>query len=841
MPLGPPLPIDEVLPQVVKALRAHPAVVLRAPAGAGKTTRVPPALLDSRIAGEGKILVLQPRRFAARSTARRMAYERGESVGETVGFQVRYERKVSPRTRIIVMTEGILLRKLLDDPFLEDAAAVVFDEFHERSLDADLALGMVRRVQETVRPELRIVVMSATLGAEPIAAYLGGCPVVESRGRLFPVAVEYVAKTELRSPAELAAQGVRKMLAMTAGDILAFLPGTAEIREAERLLHEVGREMDLALMPLYGDLPPEQQDAVLAPIDRRKVVLATNVAETSVTIEGITGVVDTGLAKIMRYDASVGLDRLELRPIPRASAEQRAGRAGRTQPGVCLRMWPQAMDRARPEFEDPEIRRLDLAGPVLKLQSWDEPDVLAFPWFEPPRPEAVERALALLRLLGALDDNGPTEVGRTLARLPVHPRLGRLLLVGARLGVAKRAALAAALLSERDPFVRSSNGDRPAGARHASRSDLLDRVAALEDYEQQRRSAEIHHAGAKAVLRARDQLLREVRVAAEVTALDSREPSRDDDEALMRAVLAAFPDRVARRRGPHSPRGVMVGGRGVRLAAASAVLDDELWVCLDVQDTGAEALVRVASAVERAWLPADFLKEEITLDFDEAQERLYARRRLLWQDLVLEEAPAPVPENEATTALLARVAAERFARAFPFDDAETASFVQRVRCLRQWAPDVDLPPLDDEQLRELLPALCHRRRSLAEVRGAPWLASLHGLFTWEQLQLLDREAPPRLTLPTGRTAALTYQEGKPPVLAARVQELFGWKETPRVGRGRVPVLLHILAPNYRVQQVTDDLASFWHNTYPQVRKDLRGRYPKHAWPEDPHAAAPPHR
>jgi ATP-dependent helicase HrpB len=823
----PHLPVDDVLPALVAALRESDSTVLRAPAGAGKTTRVPPALLDSGFARDGAVFVLQPRRFAARATARRMAFECGEAVGETFGYQVRFERKVGPRTRVVVMTEGVLLRKLLADPFLEEAAVVVFDEFHERSLEADLALGMVRRVQETVRPELKIVVMSATLAAEPIAAYLGGSPIIECPGRLHPVAVEYAEKLESRSPAELAAAGVRRMLGRTEGDILAFLPGVGEIRQAARLLEDLAEREDIALMPLYGDLPPEQQDVVLAPIARRKVVLATNVAETSVTIEGITGVVDTGTAKVLRYDSAVGLDRLELRPSSRASAEQRAGRAGRTQPGVCLRMWPQAMDRSRPEFEEPEIRRLDLAGPVLKLQCWDEPDVLAFPWFEAPRAESVERALSLLRLLGAIDDRGVTDGGRRLAQLPVHPRLGRLLLEGARRGVGQKAALAAALVSERDPFIRSAAPGKSARASHASRSDLLDRVASLEEYEQTGRG-EVHRAGAKAVLRARDQLLREVKDAS-----DKHTQAADEEESLLRAVLAAFPDRVARRREPHSPRGVMVGGRGVRLAAESTVQDAELFVCIDVQDAGAEALVRLASAVEREWLPREFLHEETAVLLDEAEERLIARRRVLWQDLMLDESPAPLPDSEETAAVLARHAVENWERVFPFDEPEIGGFVQRVRCLRDWAPELELPALDDATLREMLPALCRGRRSFHQVRAAPWLATIQSLFTWDQLQAIDREAPTRLQLPTGRYAALEYVAGKPPVLAARVQELFRWKETPRIARGRVTVLLHILAPNYRVQQVTDDLASFWRNTYPQVRKDLRGRYPKHSWPEDP--------
>ena len=514
-----PLPIDEVLPQIVAALRTSKAVVLRAPTGAGKTTRVPPAVLDAGLAGRGSIVVLQPRRLTARACARRIAFERGVTLGDEVGYQVRFDRCMGPKTRIQVVTEGIFLRMLQDDPFLESVAAVVFDEFHERSLNSDLALAMVRRVQETVRPELKLVVMSATLAAEPIARWLGDCPVVESRGRLHPVEIRYLEDLRKRTVAERAADAVEQILDRTPGDVLVFLPGVGEIRQTARRLEALAAARNLAVLPLYGDLPAEKQDEVLGPIGRRKVVLSTNVAETSLTIEGITAVVDSGLARSLSFDPHVGMDRLQLAPISQASADQRAGRAGRTQPGVCLRLWAERTHRQRPAGDEPEIRRLDLAGPMLELRVWGETDLQAFPWFEAPPAASLEQADALLKRLGALDAAGNvTPLGKSMARLPVSPRLARMLLEGDRLGQAEAVALAAALLSERDPFGRGEDAspyNRPAAA--DSDSDVYDRVAALEDFDESGRAdsplGRIHRATAQFVLHVRDQLLRELRQA----------------------------------------------------------------------------------------------------------------------------------------------------------------------------------------------------------------------------------------------------------------------------------------------------------------------------------------
>ena len=829
-----PLPIDEVLPELIAALRQGSAAVLIAPTGAGKTTRVPPALLAAGIGGGQRIVMLEPRRIAARAAARRMAEEGGWTLGREVGYQVRFERKAGPETRILVVTEGILVQRLQADPFLEGVGAVIFDELHERGLQADLSLAMARRVQREVRPDLKLVAMSATLDPGPVAAFLGGCPTIDSRGRLYPVDILYLDRPDDRPlPGQIAA-GVRRVLAATPGDVLAFLPGVGEIQRSVESLAGLAAEQDLAVLPLYGDLPAERQDAVLRPLDRRKVVLATNVAETSITVDGVTAVVDSGAVRRLRFDPATGLDRLELGRISRASADQRAGRAGRQAPGICLRLWPAWEQATLPERETPEIARVDLAGPALQLLAWGEPDLAAFDWFEPPDPAALATATLLLRQLGALNDQGVTALGRTMARLPVHPRLGRLLIEGQRRGHAREAALLAALLSERDPFPR---GPRGAGPRRASRSDLLDRLDALEAFE--RRNAfegDLNAGAARYVLRARDQLLE----------LTKRELAADGgggtEDSLLRALLAAYPDRVARRREPRSPRGVMVGGRGVRLADESAVLEAPLFLCVELDGgTLSEALVRKASEVEPGWLPAERLRTTIDLEFDESRDRVAAWKRTRYEDLIISEAEVPPPDAAETARVLAAAAAERLGRALPLDDPEVAAFLARVRSLADWMPELALPRFTEDELRALLPALAAGRKSFAELRRAPLLDVLHGALSYQQLEAVRREAPERLEVPSGSQIRIAYEPGKPPVLAARIQEMFGLAETPRVAAGRVPVLLHLLAPNGRPQQVTHDLRSFWENTYRQVRKELAGRYPKHAWPEDPWNARPQRR
>jgi ATP-dependent helicase HrpB len=818
-----PLPIDLVLPDLLAVMKQGPNAVLQAPTGAGKTTRVAPAMLDASLGG-GRIFLLEPRRLAARAAAQRMAAERGVRLGDEIGYHVRFDRCAGRNTRLLVVTPGILLRLMHDDPFLESTGAVLFDEFHERSLESDLLFGMVRLLQQTVRADLRILAMSATLAGPQVAHYLGDCPVLQSSGRLFPVAIEFDAKPTSQALPVAVAAALTRLLDRTAGDVLVFLPGLQEIRQTTRCLEPIAAARDLLVLPLHGDLPADQQDAALLPQTRRKVVLATNVAETSVTVEGVTAVIDTGLARQQSFDARFGLDRLRLAAISRASAEQRAGRAGRTQPGLCVRLWSEASHRQRAAETEPEIRRVDLAGAVLHLLDLGEKNVTAFAWLEPPPEAAVSQALVLLRRLGTIDAAGITELGKAMARLPVHPRLGRLLLEGQRLGGVRAAATAAALLSERDPFVRSRDQPPP---RDPSPSDVVDRVQALEGQRESPALGVLNRGAARMVLRSRDQMLRELGAA--------RPREKEADEALLRALLAAFPDRVIRRRERGSRSGLMVGGRGIRQAPTSAVSESELFLGVDVDAGQAEALVRQASAVRRDWLPADRITTAVEVTFDAQAERVVARKRVRYEDLLLEESAAALPPGDQVATVLAAAAAAQLPRVLPPQDSPADQYLVRLRCLHGWMPELHLPDIDDGALREMLPWLAAGCRSFDDLRNADWLGALQGRLSHTQRQALEREAPERWTVPSGSRIALHYELGRPPVLAVRIQELFGLARAPRVAGGRVGVLLHLLAPNNRPQQVTDDLESFWKNTYPQVRKDLRARYPRHAWPEDPYS------
>ena len=824
-----PLPIDEVLPDLQDALERSGACVLVAEPGAGKTTRVPPALAR----GRGAVWVLEPRRLAARAAARRVAQEQGWTAGEEVGWSVRFERRYRADSRVVFCTEGVLLRRLQEDPFLEGVDAVVLDEFHERHLEGDLVLALAQRVRAEVRPDLRIVVMSATLEAEPVAAFLAA-PVVRSEGRCFPVEVAYLHAEPRERVEDHAARGVREACRRTEGDVLAFLPGVGEIQRVAERLEDLSRG-GVEVLPLHGTLRPEEQDRALRAGPGRRVVLATNVAESSVTVEGVRAVVDSGLARVLRHDPGVGLDRLEVARISVASADQRAGRAGRLAPGLALRLWSAIDQRSLSPAEAPEVRRLDLAGPVLQLLAFGEPDPAAFPWFERPETASLERAQALLTSLGALRGGRLTSLGERLARLPVHPRLGRLLLEGAALGVPRTAALTAALLAERDPFER----DGPPRGRSAD-SDLDARLDALEELEARGRAPRGLRAGAgRQVLRARDQLAR----LAEREAHGARAAAPEDpDEALTRALLTAFPDRLAVRREPGSDRLRGVDGKGLRLARESCVTEAELVLALVTQGTGSEPLVRQAVGIPRDWIDGGEERSSLTVVFDPVERRVRGARRQTLGPLVLREELQGVPAELASEAeaLLAREAARSPELAFGGDE-ELEQLRARVACALEWEPGCGLEPLEGPALEALLPALVQGCRSFEDLRRRPLAALVQASLPHGARSALERLAPERVRVPTGSAIRLRYEAGRPPVLAVRIQELFGLAATPTVAGGRVRCLLHLLAPNQRPQQVTDDLAGFWERTWPQVRKDLRARYPRHAWPEDPLSAEPQRR
>ena len=827
------LPVAGVLAQAVAASRTG-AVIVTAPPGSGKTMLVPAAVLDDLPPGQ-QVVLIQPRRLAARAVARRIAQLRGGRLGDEMGYQVRFDNCSGRDTRLLVVTTGILLRRLLDDVAIENVGAVLLDEFHERSIEMDLALGLLVRIRQTLRPELRIVAMSATLEAAPLARLLGDCAVVHAEGRRFPVQTRYLRRGEQRPLPDLVAALVSDALSQTPGHVLVFLPGVGEIMRCQEALAALADRQGHALLPLFGDLPPDQQDRVLADLGQRKIVLATNVAETSLTIEGVTAVIDSGQARQLRVSPATGLPRLELIPISQASADQRAGRAGRTAPGVCWRLWEESSHRGRPAADTPEVLRSDLAAPLLHLLALGEGD--DFPWLDAPPADAVANARRLLALLGATDAEGRiTLLGHELARLPAHPRLGRLLLAGAQRGVLRETAVAAALLSERDPFRTADYGRR--GPRDygvvRSRSDVVDRVLALQAFHAGAASAdptlELHPGGAGNVLRAADQLFH---LADFPRAPRAEQP----DLALMHALVAAFPDRLAKLRAGTQDRALMVGGRGVRLDGGSRVRGESLFLAIDLNDAGGEARARLVSAVERSWLPEKLVHTREELFFNPTRGQVEARARTYWVDLLLEETPIAIGDMQAAAALLAEHARPQFDRLLPAADSEAGKFLARVGWLAGAAPELELPVLDRAQLAAMLPQVCHGLRSLDELRSADWFALLAAKVGYQRLAEIDRLAPAELELPSGNRHAIVYEPGKQPVLAVRIQELFGLHETPRVAGGRAPVLLHLLGPNYRPQQVTADLASFWENTYPEVKKELRRRYPKHAWPDDPLAAA----
>jgi len=838
------LPVASVLAEAVAASRTG-AVVVTAPPGSGKTMLVPAAILDD-LPANSQVILLQPRRLAARAVARQIAHLRGGEPGGEVGYRVRFESCVRRDTRLVVETTGIMLRRLVGDMTIEGIGAVVLDEFHERSLEMDLILGLLVRLRETLRPDLRIVVMSATLDAAPVAALLGvdggGCPVVSAQGRVFPVQTRYLRHGDRRDLVERVATTVPEAVRGTDGHVLVFLPGVGEIIRCQQ---EIGAALDrqgIAVLPLYGDLPPDQQDRVLADIGRRKVILSTNVAETSLTIPGVTAVIDSGLARQSLVSHATGLPRLELVPISQASADQRAGRAGRTAPGICWRLWDEAAHQHRPAADLPEAVRGDLAGPLLQLMALGEAN--DFPWLDPPPPEAMATARSLLAHLGAVATTaaGRDEVtppGHALLRLPAHPRLARLLLAGARRGVLREASVAAALLSERDPF-RTPRGGGPRD-RHTvrTRSDVVDRVAALQAFRAGipigDPSLEPHPGGAHNVLRVAEQLYHLVDVPL-------AERAADPAAALMLALLEAFPDRLAKLRPGTQDRAAMVGGRGVRLDS-SRLRGEPLFLAIDLDDASGEADVRLASAVERSWLDLEALAtanlttgEELL--FHPSRRQVEARLRTSWMDLALEETPTAIRDEAAAAALLAREAAAVFDRVMPPVDSPAGAFLARLRWLAATMPDLALPTIDDAALKSLLPELCSGLRSLDEVRAADWLSRLQAAVGYDRLTEIDRLAPTHLDLPNGKRFKLQYEPSGPPILAVRIQELFGVTETPRIAGGRIPLVLHLLGPNHRPQQVTSDLASFWKNTYPTVKKELRRRYPKHKWPDDPLAVAP---
>lgn len=842
------LPIDDVAAEIVAAVCDHGALVLTAPTGSGKTTQVPQMLLRAGV--EGRILVLQPRRLAARLVAHRVAAELGGQVGDLVGFQTRHERHVSSATRILFLTEGLFLRQLLADPQLRGVGAVVLDEFHERSVAADLSLGLCRQLRAGSRPDLRLIVMSATLDAGNIAAYLS-CPSVIAEGRTFEVSVAYDEMAASTPVWERAAGALRGWLdAHGKGDVLLFLPGNHEIR---RTVESCQRRLcatdgPVVVLPLHGSLPPAQQDRAVQPVAGRKVIVSTNVAQTSITIDGIGCVIDSGLARVHRYDPSRAVNALLVEQISLASAQQRAGRAGRTAPGHCIRLWPRAEAHARPERDTPEIHRVDLSEAILQLLALGV-DADDFPWLDPPPPARLAQARALLRDLGAIHADGALSAeGRAMVDVPAHPRLARMLLEASRRGVGRRAAVWAALIAERDICRRPLASRYRTPPDHDWPSDVSVRERAFVEARRALfdvdRCADLGlHVGAcRDVDRAARQYSAIVdRLAAGGVTLqpESAASAASADAELARCLLVGYADHVALRRDLDQRTCEMEGRRRVVLDRDTAVGDAPVLVVVEVREVeaprteggGVHTVVSLATAVEPAWIQRllpERVESRVELFWDEREAAVIEVEALYFGALALQPVRR-VPRDRAAAAQL--LIARLITGALRFDSWNEAAeaWLARVRCVAAWFPERHLLAYDSDDLAVVYGEIVGEATRWSAVRRAPVLDHLRGAMSWSDQQFVEQMAPERIRLPGGHRMKIAYNPGQPPRGRARIQELYGLTTTPQVADGRASVLLEILAPNSRPAQVTDDLQGFWERTYPELRKELARRYPKHEW------------
>ena len=815
-----PLPIDVVLDELARTLTNHSAAVLVAPPGAGKTTRVPLALLDAPWAANKKIIVLEPRRIAARASAERMARTLGERAGDTVGYRVRFGSKISRATRIEVVTEGIFSRQILDDPELSGVAAVLFDEFHERSLDADLGLALARDAQTGLREDLRILVMSATLDGARVAKLLGDAPVVASEGRAFPVETRYLGRKPDVPLERQMADAIATALRADPGSVLAFLPGAAEIRRTQNFLGERVHDASVEIVPLFGALDASVQDRAIAPAPKgcRKVVLATSIAETSLTIEGVRIVVDSGMARVPRYEPDIGLTRLETVRASRAAVDQRRGRAGRTEPGVCYRLWAEPQTASLPAYTQPEILSADLSSLVLDLAQWGVSDPASLAFLDPPPAPALKEAKGLLGELGALDGDGRiTAEGQSLRALALPPRLARMIVDSHRLGAGQQAAEIAAILTER-----------------GLGGDSVDLDARLDQFRRDRSQ----RAGSARSLAQRWAS----QVAASEMSIGTPRAEADLSTGIMLAF--AFPDRVARNRGNSSF--VLANGRGAAVEPASALARAPYIAVAELTGTAAQGRVLLAAPIAAEEIElrfADQIDATEEISFDRQAMALRARRRRTLHAITLSETPIALSPSAETARILADGLIAAGLDKLPWSNS-LKQWRDRVMFLRKAEGD-NWPDLSDVALaasREtwLLPAL-HDKIALKEFSAGDLSDALMTLLPWELRARLEREAPTHFEAPTGTMLAIDYEAEQGPTIAVRLQELFGLNVHPSIARGAVPLVLELLSPAQRPVQVTRDLPGFWRGSYAAVRSDLRGRYPRHPWPDDPAHAMPTRR
>ena len=823
MPL-PIFPIQQVLPELKNAL-AIGSAVLAAPPGSGKTTIVPLTLLDEPWLAGSKILILEPRRLAARAAAGRMASLLGESIGQTVGYQIRFDRQISAATRIEVLTEGILTRRLQSDPEQKGVGLIIFDEFHERSIHADLALALCLDLCQ-LREDLRLLVMSATLETSSVAALLGDAPIITGEGKSHEVTIEYLQRPPAGRISTTTAAGLRRVVESQSGDVLAFLPGTGEIKEVQRLLGDDSAFADMLISPLFGDLSQTDQDLAILPdpAGRRRVILATAIAETSLTIEGISSVVDSGWSRRPSFDPGNGLSRLTTVRVSRGSADQRAGRAGRLGPGYCLRLWTRDQQHSLPPFHPPEIISVDLAGLALELALWGVSEPGELRWLDPPREGPFHQALELLRSLAAITAAGRiTATGRQLAALPVHPRLGHMLLMAEKSGHGSLACDIAAILAERDPFRR--------GAATPS-AELRLRHGLLELWRNKGDEAVRRQGGDPVICRRIDRDARRWQ-----NLLGCRNGKRKA-EAIGDLLVYAYPDRIARRRPKERERYLLATGRGAVLPPADMLAASEYLVVPQLDAGRTEGRIFLAEPLVLSELQEhhrELFSERKDVSWDDGAGKVDASRRLCLGKILVEENPLTDPDpEELCQAMLAGI------RHMGLDclpwDLETRQFQARILCLRSWQPESDWPDLGDAQLLAdpgwLVPYLGGITRA-DQLRQLDLQGIFAALLGWEKRQQLDREAPVAITVASGSKIRIEYRIDQPPVLAVRIQEMFGQTVTPAICGGKIPLLLHLLSPARRPIQVTTDLAGFWQRSYPEVKKELKGRYPKHFWPDDP--------
>ena len=820
------LPIDAALPALTEALRMQPNAVLVAPPGAGKTTRVPLVLLDEPWAKDKRIIMLEPRRLAARGAAERMARTLQEKTGDTVGLRVRMQSRISARTRIEVVTEGVFARMILDDPELSGIAAVLFDEFHERSLDADFGLALALDTQEALRPDLRILVMSATLDGARVAQLLNDAPVIASEGRAFPVETRYLGRDPQRRIDDQVTDAVMRALRADTGSLLVFLPGQGEINRVADQLRERIRDETVVIAPLFGAMDQRAQDEAItpAPQGKRKIVLATSIAETSLTIEGVRVVIDSGLARVPRYEPDIGLTRLETVRASRAAIDQRRGRAGRTEPGMCYRLWEEAATGALPSYTTPEILSADLSSFLLDCVAWGVSDPHALRFLDAPPVPAVKEARALLEKIGALDAQGRiTDEGRHVRALPLPPRLARMIIDAAAMGAARQAAMIAAILVER-----------------GLGGDAIDLAERLDRFSRDR-------SGRAADMR---------RLAANwqnIAATEMQAETIQADISPARLLALAYPDRIAKARGKRGEF-LMANGRAAQMAEHERLAAQPFLVIAEMAGGAASARILLAAALDEADIATIMQERAVTreeISFDAAARALRARRIRYLDAIILEQTPMPVPANAESARLLAEGAAKTGIGQLPWSKAQR-QLRDRVNFLRNalakaGARDEDnpWPDLSDSALAaaaaEWLAPYVTGVTSLAAIDAERLQAALEQLLPWAMRRQLDADMPSHFMVPTGNAIPIDYAADEGPVLAVRVQELFGLDRHPAIGGGKIPLTLHLLSPAQRPIQITRDLPKFWRGSWAGVRADLRGRYPRHPWPEDPLTAPPTHR